>query len=211
MQQRVGLARAFATDADILLMDEPFSALDPLIREHLQDELLALQSRLKKTILFVSHDLDEAFKLGNQVSIMESGHIVQTGEVQDIVDNPANDYVRRFVANINPLSVLTARSVMRAIEHNSTDYHHQPSGLSLKLIEGCPVSAEIHGKSIDIAEDRNSLIDAEELICVELDTPIRELLGLASMHTTPIVVLNKKGMLCGLLQARDLCAQLSEG
>ena len=116
MQQRVGLARAFATDADILLMDEPFSALDPLIREHLQDELLALQDRLKKTILFVSHDLDEALKLGNQISIMDGGRIVQTGTADDIVFSPTNDYVKRFVANINPLSVLTARVVMQTAD-----------------------------------------------------------------------------------------------
>ena len=85
MQQRVGLARAFATDADILLMDEPFSALDPLIRRKLQDELLALQERVKKTILFVSHDLDEALKLGDRITILEGGRIVQTGTAQDIV------------------------------------------------------------------------------------------------------------------------------
>lgn len=112
MQQRVGLARAFATDADVLLMDEPFSALDPLIREHLQDELLALQQRLGKTILFVSHDLDEALKLGDQVTLMEGGRIVQTGVPSSIVFEPATDYVRRFVAGINPLSILTAGTVM---------------------------------------------------------------------------------------------------
>jgi glycine betaine/proline transport system ATP-binding protein len=113
MQQRVGLARAFATDADILLMDEPFSALDPLIRDRLQDELLALQARLKKTILFVSHDLDEALKLGNQIAIMEGGRIIQAGPPEAIVTRPATDYVRAFVANVNPLKVLTAGSVMR--------------------------------------------------------------------------------------------------
>ena len=113
MQQRVGLARAFATEAPILLMDEPFSALDPLIRTKLQDELLELQARLKKTILFVSHDLEEALKLGNRITIMEGGRIVQTGAPEEIVLNPANDYVRDFIANVNPLSVLTAWNVMR--------------------------------------------------------------------------------------------------
>jgi glycine betaine/proline transport system ATP-binding protein len=114
MQQRVGLARAFATEAPILLMDEPFSALDPLIRTKLQDELLQLQKELKKTIVFVSHDLEEALKLGNTITIMEGGRIVQSGRPEDIVLRPANDYVRDFIANVNPLSVLTAWNVMRA-------------------------------------------------------------------------------------------------
>ncbi len=113
MQQRVGLARALATDADILLMDEPFSALDPLIREHLQDELLEIQQTLKKTIVFVSHDLDEALKIGSHIAIMESGRIVQYGEPEEIVTRPSDDYVRAFVANVNPLNVLCARNLMR--------------------------------------------------------------------------------------------------
>ncbi|HKL70614.1 choline ABC transporter ATP-binding protein [Salibaculum sp.] len=112
MQQRVGLARAFATDAPLLLMDEPFSALDPLIRTRLQDELLDLQKRLGKTIIFVSHDLDEAFKIGNRIAIMEGGRIVQCGTPREIFSSPANDYVADFVANMNPLGVLRARDVM---------------------------------------------------------------------------------------------------
>jgi len=116
MQQRVGLARALATDADILLMDEPFSALDPLIREHLQDELLEIQKDLKKTIIFVSHDLDEALKIGTHIGIMEGGHIVQYGTPEEIITQPGNDYVRAFVANVNPLNVLCARNVMRPVE-----------------------------------------------------------------------------------------------
>lgn len=113
MQQRVGLARAFATEAPILLMDEPFSALDPLIRTKLQDELLELQERLHKTIIFVSHDLEEALKIGNKITIMEGGRIVQSDTPEGIVLSPANDYVRDFIANVNPLSVLTAYNVMR--------------------------------------------------------------------------------------------------
>ncbi len=112
MQQRVGLARAFATDAPILLMDEPFSALDPLIRARLQDELIELQHKLKRTIIFVSHDLDEAFKLGDRIAIMEGGRIVQCGTPRDIFTNPADEYVADFVAHMNPLGVLTARDVM---------------------------------------------------------------------------------------------------
>ena len=121
MQQRVGLARAFATEAPILLMDEPFSALDPLIRTKLQDELLQLQKTLKKTIIFVSHDLEEALKIGNTITIMESGRIVQSGKPEDIVLRPANDYVRDFIANVNPLSVLTAWNVMRPVTELEKD------------------------------------------------------------------------------------------
>ena len=121
MQQRVGLARAFATEAPILLMDEPFSALDPLIRTKLQDELLQLQKQIRKTILFVSHDLEEALKIGNRITIMEGGRIVQSGTPEDIVLKPANDYVRDFIANVNPLSVLTAWNVMRALHELERD------------------------------------------------------------------------------------------
>jgi glycine betaine/proline transport system ATP-binding protein len=112
MQQRVGLARAFATEAPILLMDEPFSALDPLIRAKLQDELLDLQTKLKRTIVFVSHDLDEAFKIGNRIALMEGGRLVQVGTAREIIANPVSDYVAEFVAHMNPLGVLTARDVM---------------------------------------------------------------------------------------------------
>ena len=112
MQQRVGLARAFATRAPILLMDEPFSALDPLIRTRLQDELIDLQKKLARTIIFVSHDLDEAFKLGDRIAIMEGGRIVQVGTPRDIYTAPANDYVTDFVAHMNPLGVLCAADVM---------------------------------------------------------------------------------------------------
>ncbi|SDE60571.1 glycine betaine/proline transport system ATP-binding protein [Paracoccus isoporae] len=108
MQQRVGLARAFATEAPILLMDEPFSALDPLIRTRLQDELMELQRQTRRSILFVSHDLDEAFKLGNRIALMEGGRIVQTGTARQIIADPVSDYVADFVAHMNPLDVLTA-------------------------------------------------------------------------------------------------------
>jgi len=120
MQQRVGLARAFATDAPILLMDEPFSALDPLIRTRLQDELLELQARLGRTIIFVSHDLDEAFKIGGRIAIMEGGRIVQCGTPQEIYSKPANAYVADFVAHMNPLGVLTARDVIAPLSADAT-------------------------------------------------------------------------------------------
>lgn len=119
MQQRVGLARAFATGAPILLMDEPFSALDPLIRTRLQDELLTFQSRLKKTIVFVSHDLDEAMKIGSRIAILEGGRIVQCGTPQQILLQPANQYVADFVAHMNPLGVLRAGDIMTPFDRNA--------------------------------------------------------------------------------------------
>ncbi len=104
-------------DADILLMDEPFSALDPLIRQGLQDELLELQRKLSKTIVFVSHDLDEALKLGSRIAIMKDGRIIQYSVPEEIVLNPADDYVRTFVAHTNPLNVLCGRSLMRTLDN----------------------------------------------------------------------------------------------
>ncbi|TGG90726.1 choline ABC transporter ATP-binding protein [Natronospirillum operosum] len=121
MRQRVGLARALATESDILLMDEPFSALDPLIRHQLQSELLELQAKLQKTILFVSHDLDEALRLGNNIVIMKDGRIVQQGPPEDIILYPADDYVKSFVANTNPLNTLEAGSVMRRLDDIPAD------------------------------------------------------------------------------------------
>lgn len=113
MQQRVGLARGLAIDADILLMDEAFSALDPLIRRQMQDELLELQDRMQKTIVFVTHDLDEAFRLGNRIAIMKDGEIVQIGTAEEIISKPATDYVKAFVEDMNRSAVLTASSVMQ--------------------------------------------------------------------------------------------------
>ncbi|MCP3175581.1 MAG: glycine betaine/L-proline ABC transporter ATP-binding protein [Desulfuromonadales bacterium] len=112
MQQRVGLARALALDPDILLMDEAFSALDPLIRREMQDELLALQSRVNKTIVFITHDLDEALKLGDKIIIMRDGAIVQAGTPEEILTNPANDYVEKFIEDVDISKILTAESVM---------------------------------------------------------------------------------------------------
>ena len=106
MQQRVGLARALATDADILLMDEAFSALDPLIRKNMQNELLELQSQIKKTILFITHDLDEALKIGDKIAIMKDGCIIQIGTPKEILCQPADDYVRTFTQDINQNEVI---------------------------------------------------------------------------------------------------------
>lgn len=111
MQQRVGLARALANDSEILLMDEAFSALDPLIRTQMQDELIAIQQRLKKTIIFITHDLDEALKLGNTIAIMKDGVVVQQGSSEDILMQPADDYVSDFIGNIDKSKIITASTI----------------------------------------------------------------------------------------------------
>jgi glycine betaine/proline transport system ATP-binding protein len=115
MQQRVGLARALAADPAILLMDEPFSALDPLIRRQLQDQFMELSHKLGKTTLFITHDLDEAIRVGSRIAIMKDGRIVQTGTPEDIVTRPADDYVRAFVQNISKLGLITAQTVMEPL------------------------------------------------------------------------------------------------
>lgn len=132
MQQRVGLARAMAADPDILLMDEPFSALDPLIRRGLQDEFLALSKTMKKTTLFITHDLDEAIRMGSRIAIMKDGEIVQTGTPEEIVTQPADDYVADFVAGISKLKLIFAHSVMRPVEA------YEQGGRKLPPIDQCP-------------------------------------------------------------------------
>ena len=113
MLQRVGLARALANDASVLLMDEAFSALDPLIREQMQDELLQLQASMQKTIVFITHDLHEAIKLGDRIAIMKDGEVVQVGTPEEILTEPANDYVERFVENVGRGRIITASSIMK--------------------------------------------------------------------------------------------------
>ena len=120
MQQRVGLARALATDPQILLMDEAFSALDPLIRSDMQNQLVDLQSKLKKTIVFITHDLDESLKLGDHIGILNGGRLVQVGRPEDIILNPADEYVKAFVKDVNRSKVLRAKTVMTKIDKFDT-------------------------------------------------------------------------------------------
>ncbi|MGF1561147.1 MAG: glycine betaine/L-proline ABC transporter ATP-binding protein [Geminicoccaceae bacterium] len=222
MQQRVGLARAFATDADLLLMDEPYSALDPLIRERLQDELLLLQrgqrERARKTILFVSHDLDEALKLGTRIAIMESGEIVQIGTAEDIVTRPASEYVRQFIANVNPLNALKAGTAMRRIDDLPRDpqandhiYLDETGSIRLRLnAAGQPVEATVNGMPAsgmpyDDGLDLSS-VPPNALIAATPELPLRTVLELfhATGRTVPIV--DDGGRLLGALGARELAA-----
>jgi glycine betaine/proline transport system ATP-binding protein len=208
MQQRVGLARAFATDADILLMDEPFSALDPLIRDRLQDELLELQERLHKTIVFVSHDLDEALKIGNQIAIMEGGRIVQAGPPETIVTQPATDYVRDFVAKVNPLRVLTAGTVMRPLPGWPARLETARGEL---LLDG---SAEALSASLDgvgIALPDLAAVPPEALPPVwrcASDTPMQLLVQATAKGSTSFVVTDPSGAATGWIGERELFAAL---
>jgi glycine betaine/proline transport system ATP-binding protein len=211
MQQRVGLARAFATDADILLMDEPFSALDPLIRSRLQDELLGLQERVQKTILFVSHDLDEALKLGNQISIMEAGRIIQTGEAQDIILHPANDYVAQFVRHMNPLSVLTGASVMRPLSDLSPPNDQTRYRLEFTK-QGGPFAAwagEQPLKLIHNPADPETL-GPGQMAVTSLHTPLMTMIKLVNA-TGHAVLLIDEGKVRGICGQSEIIAALSRG
>jgi glycine betaine/proline transport system ATP-binding protein len=151
MQQRVGLARALAADPDILLMDEPFSALDPLIRRELQDEFVKLSKVMKKTTVFITHDLEEAIRLGDRIAIMKDGRFVQVGRPAEIILAPADDYVARFVETVSPLPFLKARDIMRPVDRE------------------CPMEGD---RTIDAGTSLHAVIEAatstqEPLIVVE--------------------------------------------
>ena len=214
MQQRVGLARAFATEAPILLMDEPFSALDPLIRTKLQDELIELQSRLKKTIIFVSHDLEEALKIGNRITIMEGGRIVQTGAPEEIVLNPANDYVREFISNVNPLSVLTAWNVMRDHRDLETDpdgwvWLDRRQTTRFRLDKNrLVIDAERNGKpALWAACDPFDALppDAHQVYWANPGTTLRSVMkAMQQSQTAPVAVFDESSRFLGAIGVRDV-------
>ncbi|MFD6185277.1 glycine betaine/L-proline ABC transporter ATP-binding protein [Streptomyces goshikiensis] len=143
MQQRVGLARALATDADLLLMDESFSALDPLIRRDMQDQLLELQRRLKKTIVFITHDLNEAMRLGDGIAVMRDGRVVQQGTAEDILMRPADDYVASFIQDVDRSRVLTADAVMEDPEPAADVCDCPTVSADTPLADLCAVSARV--------------------------------------------------------------------
>ena len=208
MQQRVGLARAFATDADILLMDEPFSALDPLIRDKLQDELLALQERISKTILFVSHDLDEAMKLGNTIAIMEGGRIVQAGTAEDILLRPADAYVAEFVKHVNPLNVLRGNTVMTPaamLPREGRKVLAGPEGrISIDLDEaGCPTGVEIDGRAGVIATAESGPVPCD-VIVAPVDLKLQQAIALKQRSLYPILLVDDLGRLAGLCDNAEI-------
>ncbi|SPH18275.1 Glycine betaine/proline betaine transport system ATP-binding protein ProV [Defluviimonas aquaemixtae] len=175
MQQRVGLARAMAADPDILLMDEPFSALDPLIRRGLQDEFLDLSKSMKKTTLFITHDLDEAIRMGTRIAIMKDGEIVQTGTPEEIVTQPADDYVADFVAGISKLKLIFAHTVMQPVEA------FESNGRKLPPLETCPKAGP---------EDN---LDVLVSLAVDQDNPI-----VIESDGKPVGVVTKDALLHGI-------------
>ncbi|MFJ4877606.1 glycine betaine/L-proline ABC transporter ATP-binding protein [Streptomyces sp. NPDC088745] len=187
MQQRVGLARALATDADVLLMDESFSALDPLIRRDMQDQLLELQKTLKKTIVFITHDLNEAMRLGDSIAVMRDGRIVQLGTAEDILVTPANEYVASFTQDVDRSRVLTAGAVM-------AEPHTAIGGL------------DDAGRELRTPED---VLDAAPAK-VGADTPIIELFTPCSTSGVPVAVTDAKGSLIGVVPRARLLAVLGE-
>ena len=184
MQQRVGLARAFATDAEILLMDEPFSALDPLIRGKLQDELLELQARVRKTILFVSHDMDEALRLGDRITILQNGRIVQSGTAEDIVLAPADDYVAEFVRHMNPLTVLTGAMIMRPRAEMAQD----GAALWLDAARRYRVVLQDDDRLAEVHLDGRRLEEAEPLAIADAGLSLQEIIQLRQRSGHPVLL-----------------------
>ncbi|WP_319780998.1 glycine betaine/L-proline ABC transporter ATP-binding protein [Maridesulfovibrio sp.] len=225
MQQRVGLARALALDPDILLMDEAFSALDPLIRRDMQDELINLQERMHKTIVFISHDLDEALKLGDRIVLMKDGEIVQIGTPEEILTEPATDYVRRFVEDVDITKVLTAESVMKkidAVAYIRTDgpraslrkmrknnisnlfvLNEKHELIGMLNAADCAKQVEEGGK--DIRE-----IMHKDLQAVELECPAQELFNIMQDRVLPLPVINGENKLKGVIVRGTLIGALAE-
>lgn len=212
MQQRVGLARAFATDADILLMDEPFSALDPLIRDKLQDELLSLQERIQKTILFVSHDLDEALKLGNKIAIMDGGRIVQAGTAEDILLKPANDYVAEFVKHMNPLNVLRITAVMtpaRSFRRDGGKILLDRDGRVRVRVDGDdrPIGVELDGREgrLGVVSGDSAQFDTPcDIIVAPVELKLNAAIALKRQTDHAILFVDQLGRLAGLCGDDDI-------
>ncbi|MGM0565822.1 MAG: quaternary amine ABC transporter ATP-binding protein [Bacteroidota bacterium] len=214
MQQRVGLARALANDPPILLMDEAFSALDPLIRTNMQDELLDLQERVQKTILFITHDLDEALKLGDRIAIMKDGRIVQIGSPEDILTNPADDYVKAFVENVDRSEIVTAGKIMFK---NPTFIDAKKDGVEMILrkmnkvgVNALPV-VDDKDKFIGFVSDHGATklrkkeasrvqdVIHDHSASVSTETPVSEIIPIFKDSSFPIAVVDRDNKLKGIV------------
>ncbi|MDX1620754.1 MAG: glycine betaine/L-proline ABC transporter ATP-binding protein [Nitriliruptorales bacterium] len=224
MQQRVGLARALAIDPDILLMDEPFSALDPLVRRDMQEELLDLQDRVKKTIVFITHDLDEAIKLGSQMAIMKAGRIIQTGTPEEILRNPEDEYVASFVEDVDPSRVLRAEDVMEQPSEVVRPGHSprvalrmmDKRGLSSAFVveEGGRLRGIVTADGAADAADRG-VEDVAEMDTIDAataapDTPLRDLIDMAADEPYPIAIVDDEGNFRGLTAWVSIVRGLAE-
>ena len=214
MQQRVGLARALAAETDILLMDEAFSALDPLIRREMQEQLVELQSRLNKTIIFITHDLNEAMFLGDRIAVMRDGRIVQIGTAEQILTEPADDYIAEFVQDVDRTRVLTASSIMR--ETKATINIDSGPRLAMKTLEDNNSSGLLvlddNRTVLGLISDRNvvkaareghqtihDIVEKTDLFTVRPDTPISELFAPSSTAKVPLAVVDENSRLLGIV------------
>jgi glycine betaine/proline transport system ATP-binding protein len=224
MRQRVGLARALATDADVLLMDEPFSALDPLIRRDMQDLLLNLQSELKKTIVFVTHDLNEAMRLGDRIMVMRDGAIVQLGTGPEIITEPADDYVAKFVSDVDRSRVVTAESVMREplvtarVDESPADVLRRLENVEALAAYVLDPENRVLGVALDhrLAEavrakrtDLTGLLTGE-FETVTCSTVLNVLFELVGKHAVPLGVVDDSGRLVGVIPRAALLSALAE-
>ncbi|MBU6081635.1 MULTISPECIES: quaternary amine ABC transporter ATP-binding protein [Allobacillus] len=222
MQQRVGLARALANDPEILLMDEAFSALDPLIRKDMQDELMDLQEKMQKTIIFITHDLDEALRIGDRIALMKDGSIVQIGTPEEILMNPANDYVEKFVEDVDRSKVLTAENIMLRPETVDFDKHGprvalermREQGLSSIYVIDRTRQLKGYVNANDVLEARNNQITSlkeiirDDMPTVEKETPIQEIFDV--IHDSPVpVAVTEEGKLRGIIIKGTLIAALA--
>jgi glycine betaine/proline transport system ATP-binding protein len=222
MQQRVGLARALATDAEILLMDEPFSALDPLIRREMQDELLRLQKQLHKTIIFISHDIHEALKIGDRIAVMKDGCIVQVGTPSELITQPASDYIRAFTRDVNRAQVLNAGSIARQTMTLIRGQHCPKVALEQMLRHNLEQMYVVdgNGKLVGIVQ-KNLLEEAirqgsEDLTAVMLQnvpqanasTRLEDILHLYQQGRT-VAVVDDKEKFKGVIESSDILASIS--
>ncbi len=226
MQQRVGLARALVADTNILLMDEPFSGLDPLIRRQMQDELIRLQDELRKTIIFITHDLDEALRLGDRIAILHHGRVVQIGSGTNIVLNPSNSHVTEFTRGVNMTGVLTASHVMkkpsRAFDRNETTISvldhlgYDPLGFVWVTGSDNNLQGLLDGGRLERmhAEGRKALRDGNDMIVrcppITPDTLLDALIPLAMASEHPVPVTNTGGVLVGEIHRANLAKVLAQ-
>lgn len=222
MKQRVGLARALTSDPDILLMDEAFSALDPLIRRDMQDELLELQERLGKTIIFVTHDLDEALKLGTRIALMKDGSIVQIGTPEEILTNPENAYVEKFVADVDLTRVLSAKDVMRRPEPVAQCTAGPRVALHLMEEHDIPmifvITRHRNLRGLVTLEDTIGAVKTgktmsdilkTDIPIVAPDAPLSDILSLIVDSQYPMAVVGENGRLHGVISRASILAALA--